>query len=136
MSVLSVCCAAGVAEGAVPKGNTPWERVISVCNFNAEGLSKDPFKELSRWVRGLGVVISSLGVCTPKLGCTSIGNFETSVGRIGDCLSRSDACAVACECSFHHEAQHDRVGLTDSIISACATSPPGKVQRGKRQGAM
>jgi hypothetical protein len=37
-----------VAEGAVPKGNTPWERVISVCNFNAEGLSKDPFKELSR----------------------------------------------------------------------------------------
>lgn len=38
----------GVAEGAVPKGNTPWERVISVCNFNAEGLSKDPFKELSR----------------------------------------------------------------------------------------
>lgn len=39
----------GVAEGAVPKGNTPWERVISVCNFNSEGLSKDPFKELSRW---------------------------------------------------------------------------------------
>lgn len=39
----------GVAEGAVPKGNTPWERVISVCNFNAEGLSKDPFKELSRY---------------------------------------------------------------------------------------
>jgi hypothetical protein len=38
----------GVAEGAVPKGNTPWERVISVCNFNSEGLSKDPFKELSR----------------------------------------------------------------------------------------
>lgn len=28
----------GVAEGAVPKGNTAWERVISVCNFNAEGL--------------------------------------------------------------------------------------------------
>lgn len=40
----------GVAEGAVPKGNTPWERVISVCNFNSEGLSKDPFKELSRCV--------------------------------------------------------------------------------------
>lgn len=39
----------GVAEGAVPKGNTPWERVISVCNFNSEGLSKDPFKELSRY---------------------------------------------------------------------------------------
>lgn len=38
----------GVAEGAVPKGNTPWEKVISVCNFNSEGLSKDPFKELSR----------------------------------------------------------------------------------------
>jgi len=31
---------AGVAEGAVPKGNTPWERVISVCNFNSEALSK------------------------------------------------------------------------------------------------
>eukprot|EP00775_Hariotina_reticulata_P009345 gene9345-9508_t len=40
---------AGVAEGAVPKGNTPWERVISVCNFNSEALSKDPFKELSRY---------------------------------------------------------------------------------------
>ncbi|KAF6252350.1 hypothetical protein COO60DRAFT_538325 [Scenedesmus sp. NREL 46B-D3] len=39
---------AGVAEGAVPKGNTPWERVISVCNFNSEALSKDPFKEMSR----------------------------------------------------------------------------------------
>lgn len=45
----------GVAEGAVPKGNTPWEKVISVCNFNAEGLSKDPFKELSRW--GVGSAI-------------------------------------------------------------------------------
>eukprot|EP00883_Tetradesmus_obliquus_P015382 jgi/Sobl393_1/8514/SZX66534.1 len=40
---------AGVAEGAVPKGNTPWERVISVCNFNSEALSKDPFKEMSRF---------------------------------------------------------------------------------------
>lgn len=39
----------GVAEGAVPKGNTPWERVISVCNFNSEALSKDPFKEMSRY---------------------------------------------------------------------------------------
>jgi hypothetical protein len=50
----------GVAEGAVPKGNTPWERVISVCNFNAEGLSKDPFKELSRWVWGLGAVVGDI----------------------------------------------------------------------------
>jgi hypothetical protein len=33
----------------VPKGNTPWERVISVCNFNSEALSKDPFKEMSRF---------------------------------------------------------------------------------------
>ncbi|KAF8062690.1 hypothetical protein HT031_004019 [Scenedesmus sp. PABB004] len=40
---------AGVAEGAVPKGSTPWERVISVCNFNSEALSKDPFKEMSRY---------------------------------------------------------------------------------------
>jgi hypothetical protein len=39
----------GVAEGAVPKGNTAWERVISVCNFNSEALSKDPFKEMSRY---------------------------------------------------------------------------------------
>jgi hypothetical protein len=33
----------------VPHGTGPWERVISVCNFNAEGLSKDPFKEMSRY---------------------------------------------------------------------------------------
>lgn len=38
-----------VAQDSVPKGNTPWERVISVVNFNAEGISKDPFKELSRF---------------------------------------------------------------------------------------
>lgn len=42
--------AAGVAAGAVPQGSAPWERVISVCNFNGEALSKDPFKELSRHV--------------------------------------------------------------------------------------
>lgn len=28
-------CAAGVAEGAVPQGNTPWAHVISVCNVNS-----------------------------------------------------------------------------------------------------
>jgi hypothetical protein len=49
MFLLPDCCTAGVAEGAVPKGNTPWERVISVCNFNSEALSKDPFKEMSRF---------------------------------------------------------------------------------------
>jgi hypothetical protein len=40
---------AGVADGAVPKGDKPWDRVISVVNFNAEGVSKDPFKEMSRY---------------------------------------------------------------------------------------
>lgn len=60
----------GVAEGAVPKGNTPWERVISVCNFNSEGLSKDPFKELSRyavylysWGEGLWVYVCERCLC-------------------------------------------------------------------------
>lgn len=38
-----------VAAGAVPTGNTPWERTISVINFNAEGPTKDPFKEMSRF---------------------------------------------------------------------------------------
>lgn len=46
---LYTICHLGVAEGAVPHGTGPWERVISVCNFNAEGLSKDPFKEMSRY---------------------------------------------------------------------------------------
>lgn len=43
--------ASGVAENAVPQGKTPWERAISVINFNMEGAttSKDPFKELSRY---------------------------------------------------------------------------------------
>jgi hypothetical protein len=40
---------AGVAAGAVPQGDKPWERVMSVVNFNSEGASKDPFKELSRY---------------------------------------------------------------------------------------
>jgi len=40
---------AGVSEGAVPKGDKPWDRVMSVVNFNSEGLSKDPFKEMSRY---------------------------------------------------------------------------------------
>lgn len=40
---------ANVAQDSVPKGNTPWDRVVSVVNFNAEGISKDPFKELSRF---------------------------------------------------------------------------------------
>jgi hypothetical protein len=40
---------AGVAAGAVPQGDKPWDRVLSVVNFNAEGTSKDPFKEMSRY---------------------------------------------------------------------------------------
>lgn len=41
---------AGVAEGAVPRGSAPWERVLSVVDLGVAGnTSKDPFKELSRW---------------------------------------------------------------------------------------
>lgn len=61
----------GVAEGAVPKGKTPWERVISVCNFNSEGLSKDPFKELSRCV------------CSLCAGCVCKSRPHTDRGAIG-----------------------------------------------------
>ncbi len=38
-----------VAQDSVPKGSTPWERAVSIINFNSEGVSKDPFKELSRF---------------------------------------------------------------------------------------
>lgn len=68
----------GVAEGAVPKGNTPWERVISVCNFNAEGLSKDPFKELSRWAVWLGARPFCSAPCTHVPAC-ALGQGECSL---------------------------------------------------------
>jgi hypothetical protein len=94
----------GVAEGAVPKGNTPWERVISVCNFNAEGLSKDPFKELSRW-EGLAWVAGWVGSCLAcLLACTRV--CPVSAAGQGECSLQSAidtrlTCTLArAECSL------------------------------------
>jgi hypothetical protein len=93
----------GVADGAVPKGNTPWERVISVCNFNAEALSRDPFKELSRCAR-VGGVRRAWAVCVrgaqvgPVCGgttieCVCVGMRQSNAHHaLTSCLARCCRC--------------------------------------------